>query len=774
MDPASHGVEVWHEAVAQLVVVDERLVAGMVVGSKVPDFTCRPLAMDTEQGDEGTELAPAGLQLAPLLEVFVLYAALLEQFLCCHVAVLNAEATLVHAPEGQTGHRIVQTGSHLGTHVLPTGTDVARPCGGAVTLLAGKAATGQQEDALVGGDTALTIVDGIGIDDAVGIEILRSRTKSRGTAECLAIPHGGAVADIGLRGIHPPGIDTILILREEVVVHLFPEQLAGTGIVGIVERADIARAYPVVDIVRDGLMVHPALGIDFLVVVGIAVELGPDGNHEAATHLVYLVEHSLRIGIARGFKLVGAPLILLPVVPVLNDVVARNLALAELRQRADNLVGRLITLTALPEAQHPLGIDGSLACQRTVAADDLVGIAAGNEVIVHVLGHLAPDAELVLILTNLLGDTQTAIADTAVRLPLDAQLGTASLLEQGHELIGIGVPGRTPTLGHHLLTVDIHLDIAGIVEDEMVDAAGRSLNEALVGDRGAIELEVLRQVLDAAGLGAIGQFRGGGTVELVVDGVLVAHQLLAVLVDIGTGQTAFLAMLVEELEGATQLQVVVGIAKTAVAVRVPQNTVVAVGEHKGYADLGVILEEVFVAALHVQLLRLMLAETIEGLVVVLVEQQTPRQTILLGLGYLGNVDTDFTIGDTVGLERLTILGLAQNLTTLGVVERHTTRLPLNTGFHVLGLDADHAAVLDRKLRLGSLVDHYQTLLLGQLRLRRGLHTDNVVVDYLQTDHTRAVGLDLSDGNGYLLAVDHVVGSHQQDGCHGQRTRHDCS
>ena len=50
------------------------------------------------------------------------------------------------------------------------------------------------------------------------------------------------------------------------------------------------------DVVLDGLMVHPALGIELLVIGGIAVELRPYGNHEAATHLVDIVEHGLRIG----------------------------------------------------------------------------------------------------------------------------------------------------------------------------------------------------------------------------------------------------------------------------------------------------------------------------------------------------------------------------------------------------------------------------------------------------------------------------------------------
>ena len=122
----------------------------MIVGSQIPDFAQGPLAVHTEQGDKGTKLAPTGLQLTPLLQVFVLHTGLLVLTLSLHVAVLHAEASLVHTPEGQSGHRVVQTSCHLGTHILPTGTYITTPCSGRIALLTGKPATSQQEYALVG------------------------------------------------------------------------------------------------------------------------------------------------------------------------------------------------------------------------------------------------------------------------------------------------------------------------------------------------------------------------------------------------------------------------------------------------------------------------------------------------------------------------------------------------------------------------------------------------------------------------------------------------
>ena len=93
-----------------------------------------------------------------------------------------------------------------------------------------------------------------------------------------------------------------------------------------------------------------------------------------------------------------------------------------------------------------------------------------------------------------------------------------------------------------------------------------------------------------------------------------AYELLATGIDIGAGEMTGTALAVVELEGAVELQVVVGVTETAVAVAVPEEAVVLVGHHEGDADLGVILEEVLVLALHVELLALVLTQTVERLV----------------------------------------------------------------------------------------------------------------------------------------------------------------
>ena len=173
MNHTRHTVEVRHQTVTELVVSHDGLVSRMIGWRNIPDLTGRPLAMSTIERNEAAELVPASLQLAPLLQVGILLTGLVELLLGSHVAVLYTETALVHSPERKTRHRIVQTGSHLSTHVLPTGSNIARPGSRAVALFARKARTGKEEDTLVRVHATLAMIDGISIHDAVSVEIFR-------------------------------------------------------------------------------------------------------------------------------------------------------------------------------------------------------------------------------------------------------------------------------------------------------------------------------------------------------------------------------------------------------------------------------------------------------------------------------------------------------------------------------------------------------------------------------------------------------------------------
>ena len=305
MHHTRHTVEVRHQAIAELVVSYDGLISRMIGWSDVPNLTQWPLTVGTIERNETAKLVPASLQLSPFLQIGILLTGLVKLLLGSYIAVFHTETTLVHSPERKTCHGIVQSGSHLRTHILPAGSNIARPGSGAVALFACKARTGEEEDALVRVHAALTIVDGVGIHDAVGIEILGRCAQGGRTGERLAVPHRGTVTNVRLRSIHPPGIDTELILGIEILIHLSPEHLSGSGIVGIIEGA--TETEPVVDIILDSLMIHPAFGIQFLVILYGIIELRPNRNHESSMQGMHTVEHRLRVRIACRLKLVASP-----------------------------------------------------------------------------------------------------------------------------------------------------------------------------------------------------------------------------------------------------------------------------------------------------------------------------------------------------------------------------------------------------------------------------------------------------------------------------------
>ena len=363
-----------------------------------------------------------------------------------------------------------------------------------------------------------------------------------------------------------------------------------------------------------------------------------------------------------------SPLIFLPVVPVLHDIINRNLTVAELLQGLLHLSLRLIAFPALPETQHPFRIYRRLTCQGAVARDNIIEVITSNKVVVHVAGHLAPDAQLSAFLLRARGrHTESAIALSAIRLPFNAKLRLLSFLQHRTELISVGVPSSTPAFCHHLLTIDIHLDIPCIVEDELIElllaftlTTTLRLDKALIHHIGTLQTESIRKVLDTTIVGLISNLRCSRITIFIIDRILIAHQFLSHPVDIGSRKMTFLAILVIELEGTVQLKIIIGITEAAEGIGIPQDTIVLVGEDKWNAYLGIILEEVFVLTLHVQFFRLMLTESVESLIGRTVELHLPLQTVFhLFCDGRTALKTVFPLGYSEMFEGLTILRLLQ-------------------------------------------------------------------------------------------------------------------
>ena len=127
-----------------------------------------------------------------------------------------------------------------------------------------------------------------------------------------------------------------------------------------------------------------------LVVVRRGIELAPDGDHEVSVAVVDRLDHRVRVGIPRRLELVIAPLVDRPVLPVLDDGVHRDGAPAELRDRLQDLVLRVVLVLRLPEAERPVGEHRRLTGEGAIAGDDPIDLGSVDEVVVDPFADLGP------------------------------------------------------------------------------------------------------------------------------------------------------------------------------------------------------------------------------------------------------------------------------------------------------------------------------------------------------------------------------------------------
>ena len=255
----------------------------MTFGSNLPRLAVRELPVRAEKWAKRAELEPAGIELTPLLEVRIFPRTGVKELLGFDIAVFDAESAYVHGPVRYAADTEVESGAYLGFHVLPSGCDVAAPGGCAVALEAGKSASGKQEYAAVRVRRTLPVVDCVGVHQCIGVEILGRRAECSRPAQSLAVFHIGAVADIWLGCVHPPGIYAQRIV---VFVNLLPEKTACIFAVSVIESIQVTRSYPVPYAILESACVHPALSVKFFVMIGRDVEFRPDGNHHSPAQRV--------------------------------------------------------------------------------------------------------------------------------------------------------------------------------------------------------------------------------------------------------------------------------------------------------------------------------------------------------------------------------------------------------------------------------------------------------------------------------------------------------
>ena len=182
--------------------------------------------MHPQNGSEGGELEPAGVQLPPLF-FFAGSHRLMGKL------ALHGVAAGVHGPVGQAGDAGAQPGGNLLRHRGPRRGNVSRPRSRRVALFAGKAGAREDEDSLVGSGLALTGVDALAIHQRVAVQHARSRAQEGGIhVGLLAFKRRRRRQQIWLGRIHPPGVNA---LCKEVRIDLRPEELAGAGIERVIE-----------------------------------------------------------------------------------------------------------------------------------------------------------------------------------------------------------------------------------------------------------------------------------------------------------------------------------------------------------------------------------------------------------------------------------------------------------------------------------------------------------------------------------------------------------
>ncbi len=109
--------------------------------------------------------------------------------------------------------------------------------------------------------------------------------------------------------------------------------------------------------------------------------------------------------------------------------------------------------------------------------------------------------------------------------------------------------------------------------------------------------------------------------------------------------------------------------------------------------------------------------------------------MLLSIGYLGDIHTDFTVGYGERLEGLSSLcHLFQQYLILEIVEGNLSGSLVQHGTHSSGGDDEIIALLLYLiLRLGVLRHDDETLLAAEALLGSSLYTDDAVADHLEAD-----------------------------------------
>ena len=373
------GVDVREQRVAQPDRGRDRVIDRLAGGAEFPDLAARALAVAAHHRAEGAVLQPAHVE---LLEERVARAG---GQLAAAVVAVREEAAAVGVEVRVARQGESQPGGDLRAQRLPRGVDVAAPGVRTRALLASPGRAREDHHAAVG-HLLLVVRHALHRHEREGVAHLAEGADPRVDVQVTLLE----INMIRLGGVHPPGVDAHVLQAEEVlpvdVASLRGERVVRTNARRVVEpRRPVGQAG-----LRPGLEVEEqALRGQLAVCLGHRAEGGPDGDHQLGVLRVHLVDHRLGVPEVLVQELHRVPLVVVaPVLPVLDDAVDGDAALAVAVQRVEQLAAALVALAALHEAVAPQREHRHVARQRTDAGDHAVGAAAVEEVVVHGLPHL--------------------------------------------------------------------------------------------------------------------------------------------------------------------------------------------------------------------------------------------------------------------------------------------------------------------------------------------------------------------------------------------------
>ncbi len=192
------------------------------------------------------------------------------------------------------------------------------------------------------------------------------------------------------------------------------------------------------------------------------------------------------------------------------------------------------------------------------------------------------------------------------------------------------------------------------------------------------------------------------------------------------GETALYIVLVVDLESLIELGVFTLVAPTGEGVVVPKDTITLVGYEERNRDLGVVLVELLILSTIVELLGLMLAETVDCVIGTRNPFLTEDDT-LVGLGVLG-----VGLGDDSIAHYATIL--TENRRAVEIEESDVACLLADDSLQLL------SGYYERRVGLGGLVvgewrlwHHHETLVLVEDTIEIGRNSNDLVINDLETE-----------------------------------------